>query len=66
VWLQSGTVRDRTNVWVAMGMLMTRLETTAPDALAVLRGYSYSHDTMLDDVARDLITGRLDVEQVQG
>ena len=66
VWLQNGTVRDRTNVWVAMGMLMTRLETTAPDALAVLRGYSYSHGTVLDEVARDLIRGRLDVEQLQG
>jgi hypothetical protein len=66
IWLQSGAVRDRTNVWVAMGMLMTRLGTTAPDALAVLRGYSYSHDAVLDDVARDLIQGRLDVEQIQG
>jgi hypothetical protein len=66
VWLQSGAVRDRTNVWVAMGMLMTRLETTAPDALAVLRGYSYGHGTVLDEVARDLIDGRLVVEQLQG
>ena len=66
VWLQSGAVRDRTNVWVAMGMLMTRLETTAPDALAMLRGYSYSAGTVLDEVASDLITGRLDVEQIQG
>lgn len=66
VWLQTGAVRDRTNVWVAMGMLMTRLKTTAPDALAVLRGYSYSHGTMLDEIARDLVTGRLDVEQLRG
>ncbi|HEX8094096.1 GAF and ANTAR domain-containing protein [Jatrophihabitans sp.] len=66
VWLQSGAVRDRTNVWVAMGMLMTRLETTAPDALAVLRGYSYSHGALLDEVAGDLIRGQLDVEQLQG
>ena len=66
VWLQSGAVRDRTNVWVAMGILMTRLKTTAPDALAVLRGYSYSHGAVLDDVARDLVTGELDVEQVHG
>jgi hypothetical protein len=64
-WLQSGAVRDRTNVWVAMGILMTRLETTAPDALAVLRGYSYSHGTMLDELAADLVSGRLDVEQLQ-
>lgn len=65
VWLQSGVVRNRTNVWVAMGMLMTRLNVPAPDALAVLRGYSYSHDAMLDDVADSLVKGELDVEQVQ-
>jgi hypothetical protein len=65
VWLQSGAVRDRTNVWVAMGMLMTRLETTAPDALAVLRGYSYSHGDLLDEVARDLISGRLDPDELR-
>jgi ANTAR domain len=64
-WLQSGAVRDRTNVWMAMGILMTRLKTTAPDALAVLRGYSYSHGTVLDEIARDLISGRLDVEQLE-
>ena len=30
VWLQSGAVRSRTNVWVAMGMLMTRLDIPPP------------------------------------
>ncbi len=65
VWLQSGAVRNRTNVWVAMGMLMTRLDVPASDALAVLRGYSYSHDAVLDDVADALVKGRLDVEQIQ-
>jgi hypothetical protein len=65
LWLQSGAVRSRTNVWVAIGMLMTRLDTTAPNALAMLRGYSYSHDTVLDEVADALAKGRLDIEQVQ-
>jgi len=64
-WLQSGAVRSRTNVWVAMGMLMTQLNITAPDALAVLRGYAYSHDAVLDDIADTLVKGELDVEQVQ-
>ncbi len=64
-WLQTGAVRNRTNVWVAMGMLMTQLDTTAPDALAVLRGYSFSHGAMLDDIVDALVTGRLDVEQIQ-
>lgn len=46
-------------------MLMTRLDTTAPNALAILRGYSYSHDTVLDDLADALVTGKLEVEQLQ-
>jgi hypothetical protein len=65
VWLQSGAARNRTNVWVAMGMLMTRLDSTAPDALAVLRGYAYSHGAVLDDIADAMVKGELDVEQVQ-
>jgi hypothetical protein len=65
VWLDSGAVRNRTNVWVAMGILMTRLDTTADAALAVLRGYCYSHSAVLDDIADDLVKGRLDVEEIQ-
>ncbi len=63
-WLNSGPVRNRTNVWVAMGIVMTQLDSTADTALAVLRGYCYSHDAMLDDVAQDLVSGRLDVTEI--
>jgi hypothetical protein len=63
-WLHSPAAQDRRNVWVAMGMLMTRMKLTAEDALSTLRGYAYSHDTVVDDVAADLVAGALDVDQV--
>ncbi len=31
----------------------------APDALAVLRGYAYAAGRTVDDVAEDLLSGRL-------
>jgi len=64
-WLNTGMVRNRTNVWVAMGILMTWLRAPADTALAVLRGYCYSHGALLDDIADDLITGRLDAADLQ-
>ncbi|MDT0263720.1 GAF and ANTAR domain-containing protein [Jatrophihabitans lederbergiae] len=65
LWLQSSSARNRTNVWVAMGMLMTRMDVPAADALSVLRAYSYGHDAVLDDVADELVKGTLDVAEVQ-
>jgi hypothetical protein len=63
-WLHTGSVRNRTNVWVAMGILMTQLGDTADTALALLRGYCFSHDIVLDDLADALVTGRLDVAEI--
>lgn len=64
-WLNSGGAHDRTMVWVAMGILMTRLDADADTALAVLRGYCYSHGAVLDDIAGDLVGGRLDVAEIE-
>jgi hypothetical protein len=63
-WLHSPAAQSRRNVWVAMGMLMTRMGLSAEDALSTLRGYAYSHDAVVDDVAGDLVAGVLDVDQV--
>jgi hypothetical protein len=60
-WLHGPAARARTNVWVAMGILMTRLDVNAPDALAVLRSYAYGRDALLDDIAAAVINGDLDV-----
>jgi hypothetical protein len=51
-WLGSESVDERMNVWVAVGMSMERLQLSNEDALALLRGYAYSHSFTLDQVAR--------------
>jgi hypothetical protein len=53
-WLSKEQVDERMNVWVAIGMLMARLPVSNDDALAVLRGYAYSHNLTLDQVARQM------------
>jgi hypothetical protein len=62
-WLAAGPATHRTNVWVAMGILMQRLGLAAADALALLRARAYSGDTLLDDVAAELIAGDLDLDE---
>lgn len=49
-------------MWGAIGMITVSLHLTTVDALAVLRGYSYSHDTTVDDTAAGLVSRRLSVE----
>jgi hypothetical protein len=63
-WMNSPSAQHRTNVWVAMGMVMTQLEVPAADALATLRGYAYSHNTDVDDLAQQLTDGSLKVQQI--
>jgi hypothetical protein len=63
-WMTAAPARERVNVWIAVGMLMFELNASSPDGLALLRGYAFSHDTVVDDVAAALITGQLGVVDV--
>ncbi|MCW2529658.1 MAG: hypothetical protein JWM76_4518 [Pseudonocardiales bacterium] len=63
-WLGSPSAQNRTKVWVAMGMLMSRLHLPAADALARLRGYAYTHETDLDQLAAALMDGSLDLDRI--
>jgi hypothetical protein len=65
-WMHSAAAVDRTNVWIAMGMVMTRHDLFAPDALATLRAYAFAHDSDLDRVAAGLLDGTLDVDAIAG
>lgn len=64
--------RDRSNpldevgllVWVAVGMLMERTRLSNRDALAVLRGYAFSHQMTLDVVAAKLTSQDLTIEEL--
>lgn len=63
-WMSKEQVEERMNVWVAVGMSIERLEMNNRDALALLRGYAYSHDLTLDQAARLLTEHRLRPDQL--
>jgi predicted outer membrane lipoprotein len=44
-------------------MVMVQLGVSLAAALALLRAYAYSHDRHLDEVARDVVTRRLRLDQ---
>jgi hypothetical protein len=58
-WLTSPSATTRMNVWVAVGILIEYATLSNADALAALRGYAFSHDMTLDDVATEMSTKRL-------
>jgi hypothetical protein len=47
----------------AQGMVMVQLGVSLAAALALLRAYAYSNDRPLDEVARDVVTRRLHIDQ---
>ena len=63
-WLTQDSVGERMNVWVAVGMSMERLTLSNADALALLRGYAYSHDVTLDEIARRVTERGLEPEEL--
>jgi hypothetical protein len=57
-WYRVATTR-RHRVWVAIGMLVGREQQSTQDALSVLRAHAYALGSTLDDLADDLVEGRL-------
>jgi hypothetical protein len=57
-WLDS-TAASRAEVHQATGMVLVQLEVTAPEALARLRAYAFTHGRLLIDVARDVVARRI-------
>ena len=58
-WLQGPVPRRRAAVWEAIGKLGVDLQIGAPAALDLLRAYAYGAGRTVDDVAEDLLSGRL-------
>ena len=58
-WLQGPVPQRRAAVWEAMGKLSVDLEASAPEALTLLRAYAYGAAVTVDDVAGELLAGRL-------
>lgn len=65
-WLHGPLPRRRAAVWEAIGRLGVDLEITAPAALALIRGHAYGSGRPVDDVAAELLAGRLHATQLQG
>lgn len=63
-WLHGPPARRRAAVWEAMGQLCLALETDSPTALDVLRAAAYSSGRSVDDLAHDLLRGRLKAEDL--
>jgi hypothetical protein len=58
-WLHGPTPRRRAAVWEAIGRVSVDLEVGAPAALALLRARAYSSGGNVDDVAAELLAGRV-------
>ncbi|HLU58117.1 MAG TPA: GAF and ANTAR domain-containing protein [Pseudonocardia sp.] len=64
-WLESATA-SRAEVHQATGMVLVQLGVSAPEALARLRAYAFSHGRLLIDIARDVVARRISfVEDVK-
>ncbi len=58
-WLHGPAAQRRAAVWEAMGAVGLALEVDARTALDLLRAAAYGRDRPVDDVAADLLAGRL-------
>ncbi|MGY1703825.1 GAF domain-containing protein [Geodermatophilus sp. SYSU D00697] len=58
-WLHGPAARSRATVWEAIGRLSMSLETDTPAALDLLRAAAFSAGRPVDELAADLVAGRL-------
>ncbi|MCU1669498.1 MAG: hypothetical protein JWP40_2425 [Blastococcus sp.] len=58
-WLHGPVPQRRAAVWEALGMLSVDLELDTPAALALMRSHAYATGRSVDDVAAELLAGRL-------
>ena len=63
-WTDTGPARQRARVWMATGMVSLALRLETADALAALRSRAYAVDRTVDDLAADLVSGRLTAQQL--
>jgi hypothetical protein len=65
-WWSGPDAQARTRVWQAMGMASVELQLEAPDALAVLKARAFAENRVVDELAEDLISGRLALHDLDG
>ncbi len=63
-WVDAPGTGRRAVVWQALGYVNAGLELDSPDALAILRAHAYTADRDLDEVAGDVVDGRIPLERL--
>jgi GAF domain-containing protein len=58
-WMNGPTALRRRRVWLAQGLTLKANHVTPGQALELLRAQAFSADRMLDDIAEDILAGRL-------
>lgn len=64
-WLRGPAPRRRAAVWEAIGRVSVDLEVGAPTALGLMRARAYGSGVAVDDVAEELLAGRLQPGDLQ-
>lgn len=65
-WLHGAAPERRAAVWEAIGKLSVDLAVGAPAALDLLRAHAYGRALTVDDVAEELLSGRLTATELDG
>jgi hypothetical protein len=65
-WWSGPDAQRRTRVWQAMGMVAVQRDLEPGDALQVLKAHAFATGRVVDDVAADLVDGRLDTAALEG
>jgi hypothetical protein len=58
-WLEGPDAQRRANVWQAMGLVGISFGLDAADAIATMRASAISAGRVVDDIAEDIVAGRL-------
>jgi hypothetical protein len=65
-WIDGPSSHRRKQVWVAQGLTMQANRLTPAQALDLLRARAYTAERLVDDIAEDIVTGRLSVPTLAG
>jgi hypothetical protein len=65
-WWTGPDAQRRTRVWQAMGMVTVLRDLEPADSLQVLKAHAFATGRVVDDVAADLLAGRLDPATLEG
>jgi hypothetical protein len=63
-WLDAPAAERRSTVWQAIGFVNSALGVPSPDALALLRAHAYADGQSLDDLAAQVLSRQVPVEEL--